>query len=186
MQKEKGSALVLATIVMALLAAVVIGLSRGTEIDLFVGRNVRLMKQAFLWSDSGLEITEEIIGFSEYTRGDDANSTFPKNGPLTFPDGTTFEVENAGPAIYNANATSIINLLVNNDIASTIRINYLGSLTSDGTSIIFASGYEGVGKGVAGGGAMARIYSLRSTGTSDNDQSRKQSAEIYRSLSSGK
>jgi len=185
MKNEKGSALVLATIVMALLAAVVIGLSKGTEIDLFVGRNVRLMKQAFLWSDSGLEITEEIIGFSEYTRGDDANSTFPKNGPLTFPDGTTFEVENTGPAIYNANA-STINLLVNNDIASTVTVRYLGSLTSDGTSIIFASGYEGVGKGVAGGGAMARIYSLRSTGTSDNDQSRKQSAEIYRSLSSGK
>jgi hypothetical protein len=185
MQKQNGSALVLAIIIMALLAAVVIGLSRNTDIDLFVGRNVRLMKQAFLWSDSGLEITEEVIGFSEYTRGDDANSTFPKTGPLTFPDGTTFEVENTGSAIYNANA-STINLLVNGNIASTVNVNYLGSLTSDGTSIIFASGYEGVGKGVAGGGAMARIYSLRSTGNSDNGQSRKRSAEIYRSLSSGK
>ena len=59
MHKDNGSALVLALVIMALLAAVVIGLSRNTEIDLFVGRNVRLMKQAFLWSDSGLEITEE-------------------------------------------------------------------------------------------------------------------------------
>lgn len=184
MHKEHGSALVLALVIMALLAAVVIGLSRNTEIDLFVGRNVRLMKQAFLWSDSGLEITEEIIGFSEYTRGDDENSTFPEDGPILL-GGTTFSVENPGASIYNANS-STVNLLVDGNIASTVTIRYLGSLTSDGTSIIFASGYEGVGKGVAGGGAMARIYSLRSTGNSDNEQSRKQSAEIYRSLSSGK
>ncbi len=184
MHKETGSTLVLALVIMALLAAVVIGLSRNTEIDLFTGRNVRLMKQAFLWSDSGLEMTEELIGFSEYTRGDDENSTFPKDGPLLL-GGTTFEIENNGPSIYNANS-STVNLIVDGGIASTVTIRYLGSLTSDGTSIIFASGYEGVGKGVAGGGAMARIYSLRSTGNSDNGQSRKQAAEIYRSLSSGK
>lgn len=184
MHKEHGSALVLALVIMALLAAVVIGLSRNTEIDLFVGRNVRLMKQAFLWSDSGLEITEEVIGFSEYTRGDDENATFPEDGPIIL-GGTTFSVENPGASIYNSNS-STVNLLVDGNIASTVTIRYLGSLTSDGTSIIFASGYEGVGKGVAGGGAMARIYSLRSAGRSDNEQSRKQSAEIYRSLSSGK
>jgi len=184
MEKEKGSALVLAVVIMALLAAVVIGLSRGTDIDLFVGRNVRLMKQAFLWSDSGLEVAEEAIGFSEFTRGEDGNATF-KSTPF-FVNGTSFEVVNPGPAIYNNNGTSTLNFLVDGDVASAVTITYLGSLTSDGTSIIFAAGFEGVGKGLAGGGAMARIYSLRSTGLSDNDQSRKRSAEIYRSLTSGK
>lgn len=184
MQKDNGSALVLAIVVMALLAAVVIGLSRNTDLDLFVGRNVRLMKQAFLWSDSGLEMTEELIGFSEYTRGDDGNSTFPEDGPLRI-SGTSFEVQNPGAAIYNSNSTTV-NLVVDGNIASAITIRFLGSLTSDGTSIIFASGYEGVGKGVAGGGAVARIYSLRSTGISDEGQSRKRTAAIYRSLSSGK
>lgn len=185
MKKEKGSALVLAIIIMALLAAVVIGLSRNTDIDLLIGRNVRLMKQAFLWSDSGLDVAEEVIGFSEFTRGEDANASFPDDGPLDV-NGTTFEIVNPGDAIYNNNNTSTLNFFVNGDIASTININYLGSLTSDGTSIIFAAGYEGVGKGLAAGGAMARIYSLRSTGVSDNGESRKRSAEIYRSLSSGK
>lgn len=185
MGKEKGSALVLAIIIMALLAAVVIALSRGTDIDLFVGRNVRLMKQAFLWSDSGLEIAEEVIGFSEYTRGEDGNSTFPTSGPLVV-NGTDFEIENPGSSIYNNNGTSTLNFIVDGEVASVVTVNYLGSLTSDGTSIIFGAGYEGVGKGLAGGGAMARIYHLRSTGFSDNDQSRKRSAEIYRSLTSGK
>ncbi|ACU91499.1 pilus assembly PilX family protein [Desulfomicrobium baculatum] len=185
MHKENGSALVLALVIMALLAAVVIGLSRNTEIDLFVGRNVRLMKQAFLWSDSGLNVAEEVIGFSEFSRGDDANASFPEDGPLDI-NGTTFEIVNPGNAIYNNNNTSTLNFLVDGEIASTITINYLGSLSSDGTSIIFAAGYEGVGKGLAAGGAMARIYSLRSTGRSDNGESRKRSAEIYRSLTSGK
>ncbi|GAB6110916.1 pilus assembly PilX family protein [Desulfomicrobium salsuginis] len=185
MKNNKGSALVLALIVMALLAAVIIALSSNTEIDLLIGRNVRLMKQAFLWSDSGLEVAEEVIGFSEYTRGDDASSSFPEDGPLNV-NGTTYEIVNPGDAIYNNNNTSTINFLVDGEIASIININFLGTLSSDGTSIIFAAGYEGVGKGLAAGGAMARIYSLRSTGLSDNGESRKRSAEIYRSLSSGK
>ncbi|KAF5062616.1 hypothetical protein DSECCO2_302970 [anaerobic digester metagenome] len=182
MKNSKGSALVLALIIMALLAAVIIALSSNTEIDLLIGRNVRLMKQAFLWSDSGLEVAEEVIGFSEYTRGDDANDSFSDSGVL----GTTYTVVNPGPAIYNNNATSTLNFLVGGEIASTVTIDFLGTLSSDGTSIIFAAGYEGVGKGLAAGGAMARIYSLRSTGRSDNGESRKRSAEIYRSLSSGK
>jgi Tfp pilus assembly protein PilX len=185
MRQQKGSALVLALIIMALLAAVVIGLSRNTDIDLLIGRNVRLMKQAFLWSDSGLDVAEEVIGFSEFTRGDDANASFPDGGPLNV-NGTTFEIVNPGPAIYNNNSTSTINFFVDGNLASAISIDYLGSLTSDGTSIIFAAGYEGIGKGLAAGGAMARIYSIRSNGFSDNAQSRKRAAEIYRSLSSGK
>jgi len=185
MTKEKGSALIIAIIVMALLAAVVIGLSRSTEVDLFVGRNVRLMKQAFLWSDSGLDVAEEVIGYSEYTRGADGNSTFPSDAPLSI-NGTTFEIVNPGDAIYNNNGTATVNLNVNGATAATVNITFLGSLTSDGTSIIFAGGYEGVGKGLAAGGAMARIYSLYSTGVSDDSRARKRSAEIYRSLSSGK
>ena len=185
MRNEKGSALVLALIIMALLAAVVIALSRNTDIDLVMGRNVRLMKQAFLWSDSGLDVAEEVIGFSEFTRGEDANSSFPDGGPLDV-NGTFFEVVNPGAAIYNNNGTSFVNFFVDGQLAAAVRINFLGSLTSDGTSIIFAAGYEGIGKGLAAGGAMARIYSLRSEGFSDGGQSRKRAAEIYRSLSSGK
>ena len=180
--KQRGSALVLALIVMALLAAVVIALSRNSEIDLFIGRNTKLMKQAFLWSDSGLEVGEEIITYSEDTRGDDANSTFSK----TLPDGTKFEVINNGPPIYNSTTTSNIELKINDTTVSNIKINYLGSLTTDGTSIIFAAGYEGVGKGLAGGGAYARIYSIYSKGVSDNGLSEKRSAEVFSSLSSGK
>ena len=183
MLKEKGSALVLAIVVMALLAAVIIALSRNTNIDLFVGRNVRLMKQAFLWGDSGLEITEELISYSEYHRGDlDATKSLPLNG-------TTYTVQYRNPPLYTpgtGNNTTGIDFIVDGTTVSQVDVTYLGSLSSDGTSIIFAAGFEGVGKGLAGGGAFARIYSLNATGVSDDARSRKKSAEVYRSLSGGK
>ena len=177
MKNEKGSALVLAIIIMALLSAVIIGLSRNSEIDLFIGRNVRILKQAFLWGDSGLDFTEELISISEYERGDtDVTTTY------TFDD-STIQVSYSNQ-IYNS-STSTVYFLENGVNATTVRINYLGSITSDGTSIIFAAGYEGVGKGLGAGGSIARIYELHSTGYSESD-SIKRSAEIYRSLSSGK
>ena len=177
MNRQRGSALVLALIIMALLAAVIIALSKNSEIDLFIGRNTRLMKQAFQWSDTGLEIGEEVITFSEDSRGDDANLDRTIG---------SFRITNSGPSVYDNNSTSTLYLQVNGVNASTIEIDYLGSLTSDGTSIIFAAGYEGVGKGLAGGGAYARIYSIKSTGVSDNGLSIKKSAEVFSSLSSGK
>lgn len=185
MHRQTGSTLVMALIVMAMIAGMVVALTTSTNIDLTMGRNVRLMKQAFLWSDSGLDVTEELIGYSEYTRGLDANASFPKSGSLSI-NGTSFRIVNTGDAIYNNNSTSIVNLSVDGAIGAVISVDYLGSVSSDGTSIVFASGYMGIGKGLAAGGAMARIYSLRSIGYSDNSKSRKRSAEIYRSLSSGK
>lgn len=183
MRKENGSALVLAIIVMALLSAIIIALSRNTDIDLFIGRNVRLMKQAFLWGDSGLEVMEELIGYSEYHRGDfDTTKNLNLNG-------TEYSVQYRNPPLYmpgTNNDTTGIDFIVDGDTASSVDVTYLGSLSSDGTSIIFAAGFEGVGKGLAGGGAFARIYALRATGVSDNSQSRKRSAEVYRSLSGGK
>lgn len=184
MRKEHGSALVLAIVVMALLAAVIIALSRNTDIDLFIGRNVRLMKQAFLWGDSGLELAEELIGYSEYHRGDLDTTKNPP--PLN---GTQFSVQYRNPPLYTpgtGNNSTGIDFIVDGTTVSSVDVTYLGSLSSDGTSIIFAAGFEGVGKGLAGGGAFARIYALNATGVSDNAQSRKRSAEVYRSLSGGK
>lgn len=175
MKNENGSALILSLIIMALLAAMIIGFTKNTEIDLFIGRNTRLLKQAFLWSDTGIEITEELISDSEDNRGvTDVNKSFG-----------SYDIIYHNPPLYTPSNSSI-SIEFNGVETSVITVEYLGSLTSDGTSIIFAAGYEGVGKGLAAGGAMARIYSLRSTGVSDNGESRKRSAEIYRSLSSGK
>lgn len=182
MKNQEGSALVISFIIMALLAALIVGFSRNTDIDLLVGRNSRLLKQAFQWSDSGLEIAQERISISEDRRG--------VNEPLTF--NLNFIDDNnlygtISSTIFNAtNATITIREDDSSGkVLSTVNVRNIGSIVNDGTSIIFAAGYEGAGKGAGAGGTIARIYSLRSRGFSDSD-SEKRSASIYRSVASGK
>lgn len=179
MHKQKGSALLIAVFVLALLAAIIIGFSRSTEIDLLIGRNTRILKQAFINSDAGIDLTEELIGISEYERGaKDVTTTYTFNTS-----GNKLKIE-FEDQIFNSTKTTIY-ITEDNVNASTVHIDYLGSKISDGTSIIFAAGYEGVGKGLGAGGGIARFYGLRSTGHSDQG-SMKKTAEIYRSVSSGK
>ena len=64
MTNERGSALVIALIAMALLAVLIMSFSQNTDIDLLISRNARIAKQSFLWSDSGIGIAQELISIS--------------------------------------------------------------------------------------------------------------------------
>lgn len=175
MQTERGAALIIAVIVMGLLAALIIGLSTNTDIDLLVGRNARILKQAFDWSDSGLELAQDMISISEDNPNKDLNMT------LVF-DTSTFKLNTSPQPIYNATNANIT--LIDNTTGkpvATVTTRVLGSIVNDGSSIIFASGYEGAGKGAGAGGTVARIYSLHSSGFGESN-STKRSAAIYRSV----
>jgi hypothetical protein len=177
MQKERGAALIIAVIVMGLLAALIVGLSTNTDIDLLVGRNARILKQAFDWSDSGLELAKDLISISESDPGKEVDKLDFNNH--------TFGVS-VSNSTYNATNATFVTLKDNdlNKDVSIVRISFLGSIVNDGSSIIFGAGYEGAGKGAGAGGTIARIYSLRSSGFSESN-STKRSAAIYRSVSSG-
>ena len=178
MREERGAALVIAVIVMGLLAALIIGLSTNTDIDLLVGRNTRILKQAFQWADSGLEIGPDIISISETDGGNPASKT------LNFGAVKTIYTSING-TIFNSTTSDVtrISAFENNsggDKLSVVDIKYLGAIINDGSSIIFASGYEGAGKGAGAGGTIARIYALNSTGFAESN-SLKKAAAIYRS-----
>ena len=174
MRKERGAALVIAVIVMGLLAALIVGLSTNTDIDLLVGRNTRILKQAFDWSDSGLELAQDMISISEGDPNQNLNATLDFNT-------SKFNL-NISNTIYNAtNATITLKESTTGETAALVKIRFLGSIVNDGSSIIFASGYEGAGKGAGAGGTIARIYSLHSSGFAESN-STKRSAEIYRSV----
>lgn len=180
MQKERGAALVIAVIAMGLLAALIVGLSTNTDIDLLVGRNTRILKQAFAWSDTGLEVSKELISVSESNAGNDDDYLLSFN--------TTKIYTKITDTIYNSTDSTFIHIKENDNNGkqlSTVKINFLGSIVNDGSSIIFSSGYEGAGKGAGAGGTIARIYSLYSSGFSESNATKK-STEIYRSVSSGK
>lgn len=171
MMKQKGSALIIAVLVMALLAAAIIGLTRNVDIDLFIGRNARILKQSFLWGDSGLEITEVLISNSARKRGATDNST-------NFGPDDQYRVEYVNPPLYTPNGTSI-NFLDDGETASTIDVNFMGRFISDGNSIKFENAGEGVGFGAGSGAVVGLVYSLNATGFTDNNQSLKRAAEIY-------
>ena len=182
MNSQYGGALVISIIIMAILSALIIGFSQSTDIDLLVGRNARILKQAFNWSDSGFELAQEAISISEDKRG--IGDTTPTTYEFLGSNNLYKTVTNT---IYNSTSS---NMTIRDEdstgaILSTVRIRLLGTVTNDGSSVIFAAGYEGVGKGAGAGGTIARIYSLRSEGRSDTD-SVKRSAGIYSSVSSGK
>ncbi len=170
MAKQEGSTLVIVILVMALLAAAIIGLMRDVEIDLFVGRNTRVVKQSFLWGDSGLEITEELLGNSARKRGSADNSTNIPN--------TQYRLELVNPPLYVPNATSV-NVLDQGNVVSNVDVNYLGRFVSDGNSIKFESASEGVGFGAGSGSVVGLVYSFDSVGFSDNNQAIKRAAEIF-------
>ena len=178
MREEKGAALVIAVIIMGLLAALVIGLSTNTDIDLLVGRNARILKQAFDWSDSGLELAQEMISISENNPGKNLNSTLSFNA-------SKFDISISNTIYNSTSANMTVKDNTTGKTAAFVKIKFLGSIVNDGSSIIFASGYEGAGKGAGAGGTIARIYSLHSNGFAESN-STKRSAEIYRSVSSGK
>lgn len=174
----QGSALVIALIVMTLLAAAIIGLMNNVETDLFIGRNVRIIKQAFHWSDSGMEAAEELIGFSIDSRGDDANNSTERTI-----NSRKYRVKNPGDAIYISDNSTVV-LEVDDEEVARIEILHLGSVLGDGSSIIMAAGFQGVGKGAGSGGTLMTFFALESRGnTLENDAAIKRSAQVYRFLS---
>ena len=182
MNKEKGSAIVIALIVMALLAVLITAFSQNTNIDLLISRNTRIAKQSFLWSDSGIGMAQEVIIESENTSG--INEANPDMYNLCTKKITR---GNLTGSVYNATEGELATFQVtdqNGNILADIDITYLTTMVNDGTSIIFGAGYEGVGKGAGAGGTIARIYTIESTGHAESN-AKKKTAAVYRSVSTG-
>jgi Tfp pilus assembly protein PilX len=178
-KNSRGSALVVALIIMALLAAAIMGLMSNVETDFFIGRNVRVLKQAFQWSDSGMEAAEEMIAFSIDERGVDA---FNSSGQRTI-NGRKYNIINPGDAIYVSDNSTVI-LEVDDTEVARVDIQHLGSILGDGSSIIMAAGFQGVGKGAGSGGTLMTFFALQSRGTTEGgDPALKDSAQVYRFLS---
>lgn len=183
MNTEKGSAIVIALIVMALLAVLITAFSQNTNTDLLISRNTRIAKQSFLWSDSGIGMSQEVIVEAEITTGNSEATS------VTYTLGT--EKITRGKltgSVYNATEGENATFKLTDESGDTladINVTYMTTMVNDGTSIVFGAGYEGVGKGAGAGGTIARIYTIESTGHAESD-SIKKSAAVYRSVSTGK
>jgi len=175
---QQGTALVLTLIVLGVLSLTISALTQNVGLDLRISKNLKDSQQAFNWAEAGLDVTEEMIAIAINSRGEDNSSTYSMNLH-----GKQYVVENIGNSLFEDN--SIIRLSTSSEILSRISANQAGSATTDGSSIIIAAGYQGVGKGAGSGASVMHFYQLEANGSSTSNQSLGQAKEVYGFISGG-
>ena len=148
---QSGSALVLAVIVLAILGAIGLASLDVAELNLFISANDRDAKEAFFHADSGVNLGHEFLEESI----ENANSTFYSDG-TNGTDATTWQ----NSTVFNA-PDFTTNWYANGTMITYVRAGLLDSGVLEGSAMQIGAGYEGVGKGAAGGGTFTN-YLIRS------------------------
>ena len=160
LKNEQGFVLITSLMMLTVLMIIGIAATNTTDVELQIAGNDKADKMTFYAADAGNELSKELIELTVYERGwkNEAGTT-KTIGSVTIqnkdfwlnPDLTTVEV----PTSTNRDAD-----LVFGDGNSYLRMGTNSQLSSGG-AIQMAAGYEGIGKGAAGGGAWL-IYDVRS------------------------
>jgi len=146
---QSGSALVVAVIVLAILAALGIAALDVADLNLFTAANDRDTREAFFHADSGVNIGHVFLGQAI----DDTNSTF-------YDDGT-----NSTNANFWGNSTGFgasppadpLEYFVQGTMATRIRAGWINYGVLEGSAMQIGAGYEGAGKGAATGGTFTNF-----------------------------
>lgn len=145
--RQSGSALVIALIVLAILGAIGLTALDVADINLFISANDRDSKEAFFHADSGANLGHEYLEAAiEIT-----NSTFYSDGTnatdaRTWQNSTVFDAADFSTTWYASGL-----------MATFVRAGLLRSGVLEGSAIQIGAGYEGVGKGAAGGGTFTNF-----------------------------
>jgi Tfp pilus assembly protein PilX len=168
LNNEKGSLMVIAVVILMLLTVIGISMTNTTSIELQIAGNDRLSKRAFYAADAGTELGIELLeqnidagGFASttsvpplivYTTNFYINSqTGAKDDPANIP--------------TSANRDVLIPGVSGNNVY--LRV-YNNTALSPGSAIQIAAGYEGKGKGLAGGGGFS-VYDIRALAEGPNN-----------------
>ena len=166
---KRGSALIVALLMLVVLTLIGISATTSTNFELQIAGNDKLFKRAFYAADGatemGGELIEQNIAERDWDLGDDSSAISPDH-PLSR---GNVRIESPNPymnrqpmdgipsdtnrdAVYPKSAT-------NSDPHTNIKA--VGNTTlSTGSAIQLIAGYEGKGKGAAGGGAWI-TYDVR-------------------------
>lgn len=164
MTNQSGSVLVIVMLVLLALTAVGIMAIRTGTTELDVAANDKFHTMVFFAADGASDMTTELVeqnieerGFPGATWGD---------GNVSILDGDFYanEEDTVTPA-NNVPSELNYDIAVPNMGDNTVYLKVYGSSTlSTGSALQIAAGYEGMGKSLAGGGAMI-VYEIRSMGT---------------------
>ncbi len=152
---EKGSTLIISVLILLLLTVIGIAATNTSTIEILISGNDKVHKMAFHQADGGTEVGIEIIEQNIIMAGFDTNvvgdvnvtslNLFLKVPPINMPD------DNNRDAFFPRNYAG-------NDPHTNLTAGGNPEL-STGSAIQMAAGYEGIGKGVAGGGATI-VYDI--------------------------
>jgi Tfp pilus assembly protein PilX len=164
LRDERGNALVVALLMLVVLTLLGIAALSTSTVELQISGNDKVTKKAFYSADGGTEMASELLEQNIEDRDWIASVSSPKlvgnvsvvttnfylNQPVNTPDAIPSDTNR--DAIYPRDAT--------NTVPHT-NIKVRGRTTlSNGSAIQLAAGYEGKGKGAAGGGAWI-MYDVR-------------------------
>ncbi len=143
---DRGSALVIALIVLAILGALGVASLDVADMNILISANDRDAKDAFFHADSGANVGHEYLEDSLFA----LNSTYYDSDANVWSGNFTFVPANFSLQFY-----------VNGQIGTYIRSGLLDTEINRGSAMQIGAGYEGIGKGAAGGGTLSN-YLVRS------------------------
>jgi Tfp pilus assembly protein PilX len=169
---KKGMALVTCLLIMVVLAMIGIGITTDSTIEIKINGNFKDKAVSFQNADTGTAATPEIIEDNLDNPRSGTSYTYSGTSPTiivntatfaTIPKGTTLNdvITIETPAITTA---GVVN---KQKVKTVIDISKTGHLAA-GNALQMAAGYEGLGKGSAGGGYHA-FYLCNSTSPTANN-----------------
>ena len=157
-QNQRGSALVVALLMLVVLTLLGIASTTTSTIELQISGNDKLYKTSFYVADTATEMTGELIEQNieerDWTNDSDRGNVKVVNGDLYLNRNV------ADPIPSNSNRDAYLPKDYTASAPHTnMRVDGNAQL-STGSAIQLAAGYEGKGKGAAGGGAWI-VYDVR-------------------------
>ena len=170
LSNERGSALVVALLMLVVLTLIGISASTTTTFELQISGNDKLYKMAFYQADGATEAGSELIEQNIEER-DWTNTVLTSRGNIgiiCIKDGNGDCINrdhylNADLGTTVPSNTNRHAVIPPNPSAGAPRTNILmggDPVLSTGSAVLLASGYEGMGKG-AGGGGVWIVYDVR-------------------------
>jgi len=149
---EKGSTLVLSILILLLLTIIGIAATNTSTIEILISGNDKVHKMAFHQADGGTEVGIELVEQNIYMAGFDTNQV----GDVNVTSLNLFL--NDQPDDNSTRDASFPWGYVGNEPHTNLTIGGNTEL-STGSAIQMAAGYEGIGKGAAGGGGRI-VYDI--------------------------
>jgi len=158
LNSEEGSVLVVALMLLVLLTGIGITAATNTDIELQIAGNEKLQKMAFYAADGGTETGIGLLESNIESRGFSASSV----GTTTIYDTEFYTNEESSTESDNVPSDTNRDVSIPDVGGGNVYLKIYGDTElSTGSALQLAAGYEGKGKGVAGGGAYM-VYNIRS------------------------